>query len=225
MARTFTDHVGKRFGRLTVLRREDTPWVSASGRVHPRRWICRCDCGTEKPIAAGSFVHGGTVSCGCYLLDISTRHGSAPKGKPTPTYRIWLAMRERCSNPKNVGYHRYGGRGIKVCERWNDYALFLADVGERPPGLTLDRIDADKGYEPGNVKWATRKEQAVNRTNNKRVVIAGVERYACEVAEENGIPLSTYYGRLKYGWSMEDAVTRPLTRISPLRKDLGVSPG
>lgn len=154
------DLAGQRFGRLVAL------------HMAPKRretvWLCRCDCGTELEVVASSLRRGTTVSCGCYRADrmasLKLAHGENRKGAQTKVHKVWSGMRARCTNPKINGYHRYGGRGIKVCDRWDLYENFLADMGEPPtPDHQLDRINSDGNYEPGNCRWATLKEQANNR--------------------------------------------------------------
>ena len=121
-----------------------------------RKVRCRCDCGNETSVMLTNLKTGKTSSCGCNL---PRKHGY---GK-TPTYRSWYSMRDRCNNSRHVKYRLYGGRGVKVCERWNtDFLNFLADMGERPPGTSIDRINGDGDYEPGNCRWASSKTQATN---------------------------------------------------------------
>lgn len=152
----FKDITGQRFGLLVAKR----PVGNAPGAG--TLWFCRCDCGRSSIIRGRSLRGGLTRSCGCQLGQY--RHGHARDGLRRPSYRVWGSMLARCNNPNFVGFKNYGGRGIKVCERWYDFVNFLADVGERPSSeLQLDRIDNDGNYEPGNVRWATRKEQARNR--------------------------------------------------------------
>lgn len=130
---------------------------------------------------------------------MAVKHGHAGK-KPSPTYESWHAMMQRCLNPSNEGYHRYGGRGITVCESWRDFQNFLADMGERPQGLTIDRIDNDKSYEPGNCRWATPKEQSNNRNNNVLVSYEGRTHTVAEVAAVLGLDQNVLAGRIKLGW-------------------------
>lgn len=144
--------VGERFGRLvvTVERRPGEPRVQ-----------CHCDCGTEHSV--GMTMWGRTRSCGCLrteqLVERSTRHGYAGSS----LYMTWSDLVGRCTRSSHKRWADYGGRGITVCDRWLDFANFLADVGDRPPGMTLDRIDNDRGYEPGNVRWTDYSTQAKNR--------------------------------------------------------------
>lgn len=152
---------GMRFGRLTI--------VAHGGS---RKWLCQCDCGTRKIVLIGNLRSGGTQSCGCMRIEKAerVRHGHTSKGhgRQTPTYGSWHAMNSRCRNPKATGYERYGGIGVTICDRWLVFETFLADMGERPEGTTLDRIDNDGNYEPGNCRWATYKQQAENKHPNPR---------------------------------------------------------
>jgi hypothetical protein len=151
----FKDITGQKFGRLTVV-----------GSLGGSRWRCRCDCGTEKDVT-GANLGRSTTSCGCFHREktarLNYRHGHNFRAKTTSIYSRWAALVQRCTNPRDRAWPWYGARGITVCERWLIFENFLADVGEPPTGLTLDRIDNDRGYEPGNCRWVTMKEQAANR--------------------------------------------------------------
>jgi hypothetical protein len=150
--------VGQRFGRLTVL------GLSHSGS-HNRYWLCRCDCGTEIRATTGN-LRGTTHSCGCLYRDtrgLRLRHGHAVGEKPSSAYSRWANMKNRCLNPRADRWDDYGGRGIKVCARWMIFDNFYADMGDPPPGLTLDRRNNDGHYEPDNCYWATRREQRQNQ--------------------------------------------------------------
>jgi len=155
--RTTGNIAGERFGRLVAIRALDE---RRKGHI---MWECRCDCGKVVIRAAGYIANGNTSSCGCWRDDlIGARQRTHGKSK-SATYRIWKAMRRRCNCPKDSAYEYYGGRSIKVCERWGRYENFLADMGERPPSLSIDRIDANGNYEPGNCRWATQSQQVINR--------------------------------------------------------------
>lgn len=166
--------VGARFSHLVVIGRAPD-YVAPNSRGHKAVLICRCDCGKEKAINVGSLKRGLTTSCGCEQKKRASAankaralHGQAGRNE-TREYRTWSSMIKRCTNPDAHNYKYYGARGISVCARWHDFRLFFADMGARPEGRTLDRIDVDGNYEPGNCRWATNKEQANNKRNSRRI--------------------------------------------------------
>lgn len=173
--------VGQRFGRLTVAAR------TTSSLVGKAMWVCRCDCGGEKVTNTHHLRSGNTTSCGCVQREraseanrVRIRHGhtrdNGKGGRATsPEYRSWKAMLERCRNPNAPNYHLYGGRGITVCDRWlgrDGFVNFLADMGARPKGTSLDRINTDGDYEPGNCRWADAKTQSTNRRDTPELAKA-----------------------------------------------------
>ena len=167
---------GDRFGRWVVL--------SYAGKDKSRasQYLCHCDCGTERIVTVTRLNNGTSRSCSCLGLEKAHaaifRHGHARNDKRSSEYTAWDSMVRRCTNTRNSRFGDYGGRGITVCERWLKFENFLADMGERPPGLTLDRRNNDGNYEPGNCRWATRKQQQVNRRQGKSASgIRGVVRH------------------------------------------------
>jgi hypothetical protein len=174
------------FGRLTVL-----AYVGKDKWNHSL-WRCRCDCGTEITVDTTRLKSGHTTSCGCARrLRTKTRGNQGNRthgGWDSPEWRIWLGMIRRCSDSKTIGYERYGGAGITVCDRWLKFPAFLGDMGLKPsPSHTLDRIDGTKGYSPDNCRWATRTEQAVNRRSTRFLTFNGRTMPISHWAAELGI--------------------------------------
>lgn len=181
----FINRVGERFGKLVVIR-----FSHKVGKMV--YWLCRCDCGSEKAIRSGHLVSGRTVSCNC------AKRTPKSHGKTYDRiYTVYQRMMSRCYCKKNIGWKNYGGRGIKVCERWHKFENFLEDMGEPThPKLTIERIDVDGNYEPSNCRWATYAEQARNKTNNHLLRFQGVTKCLSDWAQLKGIPVSTLANRL-----------------------------
>jgi hypothetical protein len=197
--------MGRTFDRLRV--------TAYAGKLsNDQWWLCQCECGTTLKVGAQQLQRRATRSCGCIAREmigaLRRRHGMAD----SPEHRTWRHMIERCNSPADRSYARYGGRGVRVCERWlQSFENFFADMGSRPsPEHSIDRIDNAKGYEPSNCRWATRVQQSRNRSIVKPVTIAGVTLTLPEWAERVNLPLGCIRARLSRGWSPEDAVSFPV---------------
>lgn len=198
----FDDLEGMTFDRLKV--------VEYAGKIGARTaWRCVCECGSEHFVRGTSLRTGNVRSCGCLYRDAITAHGWCR----TPTWRCWAAMKSRCYTTSNREFARYGGHGITVCDRWRaDFLHFLEDMGERPSlQHTVDRIDGTGGYEPGNCRWATRREQGNNRRTNRLYEHEGRVLSATQWAREAGISPETMRSRLRAGRSLAEALMRPVT--------------
>lgn len=153
------DITGQRFGRLTAI-------AAVEKRQHRWYWRCRCDDGNEVVVGGNDLRNGKTKSCGCLMRESRFAHGAAR----TVEYNSWVNMMQRCYNPRCKDFKNYGGRGIKVCDRWHDFVNFLADMGLRPAaGYSIERVNVDKDYEPSNCIWLPMSEQSKNRRNSKSV--------------------------------------------------------
>ena len=188
-----------RFSNLVVT---ETLWVNG------RRFCkCVCDCGAEKTVAASSLKNGDTRSCGCLrstvMREKQTKHGAYG----TPAYRSYRAMLARCKDVNHKEFANYGGRGISVCDRWvAGFEFFLSDMGKRPAGTSIDRINSDGNYEPGNCRWATSEEQAKNKKVTKTITHNGLTNTITEWGKILGIPRDRISLRLKRGKSVEQAL-------------------
>ncbi len=194
------DLTGKRFGRLLVERYTHSH-VSKSGASKPM-WECLCDCGSRVIVSGSNLRHGNTESCGCLRKDaIVTTHSTHGKTK-SAEYRSWFAAKQRCGNKNHAMYPHYGGRGIKVCDRWQSFENFIADMGEKPgKEYSIDRINPDGNYEPGNCRWAKPSEQSNNQRRNVSVTHEGRTLTLSEWSAVLSVPAPTLYSRAAKGWS------------------------
>lgn len=188
------DISGMRFGMLVVIDRADDTGKRA-------RWNCKCDCGATATRAGSDMKSGNTKSCGCLhrlrFTSMVTKHGESGSRE----YKRWASMKSRCTNPKNKLFHRYGGRGIKLCDRWLDFPAFHSDMGDAPEGMTIERVDNDAGYSPENCRWATRWEQNRNTSSNVTLSACGLSMIMIEWSETLGVKYTRLVDRRRAGWS------------------------
>ena len=208
------DLTGRKFGRLTVVERDCNDHTNKYAW-----WVCRCECGNYIVASSSSLNGGHTQSCGCLFRETviannmkKRKHGMIN----SRIYNIWRSMKKRCLNPNHEAYPRYGGRGITVCDEWkDDFQTFYdwAMTNGYQEGLTIDRIDVNGNYEPGNCRWATAKEQNNNTRNNRLLTHNGETHTMAEWADITGIGYDTLQSRLfKGGWTVEEALTKPVRR-------------
>lgn len=203
--------IGNKFGRLTVIGVAPIQ-RNANGKTRSAVAV-ECDCGTKKIITTCSLKRGSTKSCGCLAKEMLSDRVSTHGMSKTRTYRIWKAMRERCLKITSSGYEKYGAKGITVCDRWSRFEFFLSDMGEAPEGTSIDRINTYGNYEPGNCRWATLAQQAVNTRRNYKITINGVTKCSTEWAREYGINPRTVKRRITgLGWTPIQALTEPTAR-------------
>jgi hypothetical protein len=190
------DLTGMKFGRWTAIRED--------GRAYQKvMWLCRCECGKEGRVSAGNLRNGLSKSCGCWNLEqvrSPKKHGLSQ----SPEFTVWQNMIERCTNPKNTAYENYGGRGISICERWREsFSNFYADMGPRPEGTTINRIDNDGNYEPSNCQWATDQEQQRNKRSNHRITAFGKTMLLTEWSAELGMSPALILYHMNKGKTLE----------------------
>lgn len=208
---------GQRFGRWTAI-------SDAGKRKREYVWNCRCDCGTVRLVSRSKLLRNGSRSCGCAPtellvqrnLGVARTHGLHVNRQKPRWLGIWHNMMQRCHNPKHQAYAMYGGVGIAVCDRWHEKMAFFEDMGNCPPGLTLDRIDNTKGYEPGNCRWANWSIQRMNQRRTPWITFEGRTMRPIDWARELGLSKRGMSIRLKK-WPLEIALTRPVDVAQSMR--------
>ena len=218
MGKEYADLLGKRFGRLLVIKHLEVN----ERKDRWKTWVCKCDCGNIKEFATNALTSGEVISCGCYnkektskmVKEIFTTHGCSR----SRIYNIWCSMKARCFRKNAKNYALYGGRGITVCDEWkNSFQTFYdwAMANGYSDVLTLDRKDVNGNYEPNNCKWATYTEQANNRRNTKKIEINGVFMTVREISEEYGIKyntVSTRYQKYRKGLCSVEDIIKPIEK-------------
>lgn len=197
--------IGEQFGVWTVLKYAG--YVPST--QHIKQWKCRCICGTVRNVRQGNLRSGISTNCGCLRTPHST-HNEAGRHQ-TKEYRTWSAIKTRCTNPNHKDWNSYGGKGVRMHKPWmNSFETFLRDVGRAPsPTHSIDRIDSSKHYAPGNVRWATAKQQGQNTSRNHMITFMGRRLCMSEMARYVELPYDVLKHRLRSGWSILDACTLP----------------
>lgn len=198
---------GMKFGRLTAI--EDVGKDGCGFRL----WRCVCECGNEAVVPSAQLIRSHTMSCGCLQRD-RNRESKTTHGKSSSsTYATWCCMIGRCTNERNADHKHYGGRGISVCERWKRFSNFLDDMGEKPEGMSIERIDNNAGYSPENCRWATQAEQTRNKRTTRNYTMNGITKCIAVWSREYGVPEMTLTRRLNKGATIEDALGLASTGI------------
>jgi hypothetical protein len=209
-----TVEIGSRFGRWEVIGLSDR-LNNAGRRVY---LLCRCDCGIVRDVGRSGLTSGMSQSCGCLHRERVTTHS----GSKSPTYRNWAAMIERCCSPSAGNFAEYGGRGISVCDRWREsFEAFASDMGERPDNMSIDRIDNDGNYDPGNCRWATAIEQQRNKRDNHILEHDGRRLTIVEWSEITGLAYSTIQSRLERGWEVARVLSPDLAYLTGTKSHAG----
>lgn len=204
------DLTGMKFGRWTVVE------CVGKDKRHNSLWGVVCDCGNKRILRTADLTSGRSRSCGCLNRELSAEANKTHGMGYTPTYNVWQHMKKRCYNPNSDSYHNYGGRGIRICERWlNSFENFLEDMGECPEGYSIDRIDNSGHYTPDNCRWATRSEQSRNKRNNTLITYKGETLCIAEWAERLGVRHSTISTRYRKGWTIEECLFGRTNSNSP----------
>jgi hypothetical protein len=206
-AKDCTNIIGKKFNLLTII---------CEAPKHPgnsnRRVSALCDCGNAGTFVRSEVIHGKTKSCGCLHAGPVT-HGHTKRKKMSPEYYSWASMRSRCTNKNLAAYPQYGGRGIKIAPQWASFECFLSDMGARPEGTSLERINHDGNYEPSNCRWASRTDQSNNRRSNALYEHDGTVRTLAQWAQHSGIAYNTLHARVtRFKWPLGVAMTKPPRR-------------
>lgn len=190
-----TSIAGMTFGRLQALQYRGNS-----------RWLCACSCGTQTIAVVTDLEKGHTRSCGCLVRELLTARNTKHRSSGTREYGIWKGMRARCRDPGNSVFAYYGGRGIRVCARWNEFENFLADMGRCPTGHEIERNNSNGNYEPDNCRWATRSEQMRNTRANRLLNLDGTTLCAAEWAARLGLSQQALHNRLRRGWPLKRAL-------------------
>lgn len=216
----FQDLTGRRFSRWSVVKFAHAKLCGVKRRRYMSYWLCQCSCKekTLRVVMGHSLIVKTSRSCGCYHIERVTKHGYLSKKKRHHLYMTWTCMNARCASRGSVNFKYYGGRGIGVCARWRDFNNFISDMEPSwKPSLTIERINNNLGYFPSNCRWATRKEQMVNRRCTKFITAFGLTMSASEWATKQSINPATLSYRLKQKWPIEEALTAGEQRNGQIR--------
>ena len=200
------------FGKLTVVS------FAGTDKNYNAKWLCACECGEQSVVWSSALRRWLTTSCGCHRKAETkkrrTTHGQS--GKRSATYNVWAGMIKRCTNPNAQGYDRYGGRGIKVCDAWKSFESFFADMGDKPEGHSIERVDNDGDYSPENCVWALVSAQSRNKSNNRKITANGQTMLLVDWAARLGINANTITKRIdELGWDAERALSTPVRKLKP----------